>query len=251
MLTLDDRHRLITAHLRYVVVIAARFRDRGVSMDDLVSEGNLGLVEAARRFDPSRGVRFTTYATYWIRRGILRAIASHHLAVHVPEGRRRLLRGLGEQEARPAGGLGRAPADDEVRRRMRLTLRELESLRGAGRGALSLSAPLGFESEATLADTLPAPPEHDPERALERRDAERRVRHALQALTGREREVIDRRFGIGAGAPATLRRIGADLGVSGEAVRVIEKRALWRLRAAVVRYARRRLEREARPGSAV
>lgn len=203
MLTLDDRHRLITAHLRFVVAIAARYRDRGVPMDELVGEGNLGLVQAARLFDPSRQVRFTTYAIHWIRRGILRAVASHHLAVHVPEGRKRRLR----------------------------SFREL--------GALSLSAPIDPDGERTLEDTLAAPPAQGPLRAVERREAERRVRRALLSLGRREREVIGRRFGIAGGAPAALRTIGVALGVSGEAVRGIEKRALRRLRAAVIRSALR------------
>ena len=132
MMTLDNRHRLVTDHLGFVVGIATRYRDRGLPMDELVSEGNLGLVEASRLFEPSRGVRFTTYAIYWIRRGILRALANHHLVVHVPEGRRRLLLGLREQERVMTSGLGRMPADDEVRRRMRLTRREADNLRGAG-----------------------------------------------------------------------------------------------------------------------
>jgi RNA polymerase primary sigma factor len=234
-MTLEVRHRLAAENLRFVASIASRFRNRGLSREDLMGEGCLGLVEAARRYDPVRGVRFTTYAVYWIKRAILRALAGEQMPVHVPHTRRALVRALREAERILPLELGREVQSDEVGARLRVGRRELDALRGATGAAVSLDRPMGERGDVTLGDLLRATENADPERVLERRDAAARVRRALARLDPADRLVLMRRFGLDGGEEQPLRRVGASVGMSREGARLRERQALQRLRRELLR----------------
>jgi RNA polymerase primary sigma factor len=229
-MTLELRRRLMTDNMGFVQSIALRYRDRGLSREDLVGEGSLGLVEAARRYDPGRGVRFTTYAVYWIRRAILRALAAAQTPVHVPHTRRALVRALREAERTLPLELGREVHSDEIRARLRVGHREMDALRGAKGPALSLSRPVGDRGDVTLGELLPAGEHGNPERAMERRDARRRIRRAMARLDAEDRAILSRRFGLDGGAGETLTEIGAALRMTRQGARLREQRALLRLR---------------------
>jgi RNA polymerase sigma factor (sigma-70 family) len=191
----EERGPLVSKHLLFVKSIASAYRHRGLPIEDLVGEGNLGLIEAARLYDPARGVKFVSYAVYWIRRAILRALEAHRSIAHVPHHLRRI---------------------------------------GVHGGAsVPLTSPIGADGRLSLIDTLAAENDEGPVARLERRDAGERLCRALDRLTPRERLVVAHRFGLGGREPEALQAIGGRLGVTREAVRQIEKRALRRLRFSV------------------
>lgn len=221
---------LVQANLKFVVHIAARFQHRGLSLEDLISEGNLGLLEAVRQFDPARGVRFITYAVFWIRRAILRALAEQASAVRVPENQRRLARGIREAEQTLARELRRRPGRDEVGVRMGLSAARVDALMQQGMAAVAFESPHSSDGTVRLLDVLTARREEMPDRALMRRECAARVTPALMALAERERQVLSHRFGLGGEIILSLRDVARRLGLSYEGVRLIERRALLRLR---------------------
>jgi len=235
----EARRTLASAHLRFVVSIATRYRKLGLPLEDLVSEGNVGLMQAAYLYDPAHGTRFVTYAVYWIRRAILRALAAHRTLVHVPSNRRRRARSVREAERGLRDELRRAPTAEEVRQRTGLTRRQVEDLQGIDSAVLSLAAPASPELDLPMSDLLPAAETSDPHDSLRRRDAAERVRCALTQLPDRSRLVIESRYGLDGGDPASLRDLAGQLGVTAEAVRLMEARALVGLRRAVVACGRR------------
>ncbi|HKQ96572.1 MAG TPA: sigma-70 family RNA polymerase sigma factor [Candidatus Polarisedimenticolia bacterium] len=209
----EERRELVARHLPFVRSVAARYRHRGLPIEDLVGEGSLGLLEAARLYDPTRGVKFVSYAVYWIRRAIMRALEAQRSIAHVPHHLRRL---------------------------------------GVHGGAsVPLSAPILPGSTLLVADTLVSETDEGPALQFERRDAHERLQRALARLTPRERLVLAHRFGLEGREPEALQAIGGRLGVTREAVRQIEKRALHRLRRTVnvsgLRSASRRASPAARP----
>ena len=224
---------LVQANLKFVVHIATRFQHRGLPLEDLISEGNIGLLEAVRQFDPSRGVRFITYAVFWIRRAILRAIAEHAPAVRVPENQRRLARGFRETEQARARELRRRPGRDEIGVRMGLSLARVDALRQQGMAAVAFESPHSIDGTVRLLDVLTARRDEMPDRALLRRECAARVTPALKALAEREGQVLSHRFGLDGEPVLSLRDVARRLGLSYEGVRLIERKALLRLRRAI------------------
>jgi len=220
---------LAARNLRLVVSAARRFQGLGVSLSDLVQEGNLGLLRAVARFEPERGHRFSTYALWWIRQSLVRAVQNHartvRLPTHVNERLFRYGRVAGELSARQGG----EASDEDVARQMGEERGTVERLRALRPGSVSLQA--GAEDDGRpLQDALA-----DPRQAAadEEVDAQRRSQRALRLLDrlgGEERHIICRRFGVAGGEPRTLEEIARDLGTSRERVRVVEQRALGRLR---------------------
>jgi RNA polymerase primary sigma factor len=226
---------LVESNLRFVVSMARKYARSGYPIQELINEGNLGLIEAARRFDPDRDVRFATYAAWWIRQSILTAIARYGQAVSVPPGFKQRLyraeacaRGLTQE-------LGRAPRLDEIAARLGIPERKLEELLSFTPNEVSLSAPLpnrsGDESGCELADLLgdtrfgPAPAEVAGAQSL---DSE--LEALLAQLEAKERSVVEGRFGLAGSPPQTLRELGEALHLSTERIRQIEVRALGKLR---------------------
>lgn len=225
----DERakDRVITSNLRFVVRVARSYEGRGLPLSDLIAEGNIGLVEAAKRFDPAKGYKFITYAVWWIRQGILRALKSGR-AVRKPANRIDDLGVVTERARELAQRLGRFPTVDEIADSLEISrARALNALRSTWR-TYSLDEPvLSDEAGSTFLDCLPAETSEDP---LVEAERVRLTRGALEILDDRERRVVTESFGLDGEGTRTLREISGILGVSRERVRQVRVRALRKLR---------------------
>ena len=230
----DDkaREQLIEANLRLVLSIASQFAQKSVvPLEDLVQEGCLGLIRAVDKFDWKRGTRFSTYAVWWIRQYIVRAIAEHSRFIHLPFHLVESLAQLVAVTQRLTQELGRQPSNQEVADALGLPVERVEEMMALLSPPLSLEAPVDEEEELVLEDIIPDPNTISPEDAYYRAYAREQIRAILaESLTEREWEVIKLRYGLLDGRTYTLDEIGQMLKISGEAVRRIEQRALEKLR---------------------
>jgi RNA polymerase sigma factor (sigma-70 family) len=226
----EAERQLIEANLRLVISLARRYVHRGLSLLDLIEEGNVGLLHAVRKFDPDRGTRFSTYATWWIRQAIVRALANQARMVRLPVHVELLLSQYAKTQRALAQELGRAPTSAEVAARLGRTVDEVEDLEHLRQQrTLSLDAPAGRAGSGSLQDVIQdpeAPPGAGLAAALRARAD---LAGVLQDLSDQERRVITGRFGLGGEEPMTLEAIGKQMGVTRERVRQIEAAALKRL----------------------
>jgi RNA polymerase primary sigma factor len=225
---LEAKEQMVNSNLRLVISNARKYQGLDLPLLDLIQEGILGLIRAAEKFDYRRGYKFSTYATFWIRESIQRAIANRartiRIPVHIGQRERKIGRAQRELQAR----LGREPTDEEVAAEAELSVREVRETRDAARVVTSLDRPVGEEEDTTLGALIESgerPPEEEVEISL-RQDA---VRSALERLPEREREVVKLRYGMGGDDPTPLREAGRRLGISSEEVRRLERRALMEL----------------------
>jgi RNA polymerase primary sigma factor len=224
------RRELAEGNLRLVVSIAKRYRSRGLPFSDLIQEGNRGLMRAVDKYEHRRGFKFGTYATWWIRQGITRALADHARTIRVPCHQVGTLAAVERVRGELSISQGREPTVEEIAAVLGVTAEETQSLRAVARHPISLHEPLGGDGERALEDFLDDPDATNPGQAVDQHLLRERITEVLRSLTPREREVIELRFGLRDGQPRTLEEVARTYGITRERIRQIEARGLLKLR---------------------
>lgn len=221
---------LAKANLRFVISVAKKYQNRGVSLTDLIQEGNVGLVTAARKFDPEQGVKFISYAVWWIRQAILASLANHGRPVRVPLNRASDLARIFREKERLKQELGREPTSYELGRAANLTPELVESLQTLNAAEIRLDAPIGDSEDSQLVERFITEEAPEPELEVENRLLHEAISKALGSLDERDARVLKMYFGLEGEREHTLEEIGNDLGVTRERIRQLRDRALRRLK---------------------
>jgi RNA polymerase primary sigma factor len=225
------REELIKANLRFVVTVAKRYVGNGVALEDLINEGNLGLVMAASRFDPDRGTKFISYAVWWIRQAILRAVSENSRLVRLPMNRVALAQKAAREARRIEQVTGREADAASIAASLDVTAAEVEEVTVFSRAHLSLDQTVGQDAdEVSMVEQIEDVDGLRPDAAAERALAERDLRRMMQHLSNREREIVTSYFGMDGEEPRTLEQIGKQLGYTRERIRQIKEEAIDKLR---------------------
>jgi RNA polymerase primary sigma factor len=221
---------LTKANLRFVVSVAKQYQNQGLSLADLINEGNIGLIKAAKRFDETRGFKFISYAVWWIRQAILQALAEQSRIVRLPLNRVGTLHKIGKISSSLEQGLGREPSPDEIARELDLSEMEVSDTLKISNSHLSLDAPFSVSEDNSLIDILEDEFQPAPDEELLDQSLKLEIEKALDTLTAREAEVISLYFGLNHEKALTLEEIGARFSLTRERVRQIKEKAIRRLR---------------------
>ena len=229
----DDQEaldKLVRSNLRFVVSVAKKYQNQGVSLSDLINEGNLGLIRAAHKFDETKGIKFISYAVWWIRQAILQALAEQSRIVRVPLNRAGTLHRIGKRAAALLQELGREATHAEIAHGMDITEEEVAKTMSISQATLSLDAPMAPGEDNKLLDYIPDTVNPTPDEQIFVKALTESIEEALSHLKERESKILRLYFGLDGNEPMTLEEIGALLGITRERVRQIKEKALSRLR---------------------
>lgn len=233
LIRVDDEealNKLVRSNLRFVVSVAKKYQNQGVPLSDLINEGNLGLIRAAHKFDETKGIKFISYAVWWIRQAILQVLAEQSRIVRVPLNRAGALHRIGRRSSTLLQELGREPTVEEIAEDLDITQEEVERTLAISQSYLSLDAPVTPGEDNRLLDYLPDQYSPGPEDEVYSHALKNTVEEALGTLKEREAKILRLYFGLDDQEPMTLEQIGATLGITRERVRQIKEKALVRLR---------------------
>jgi RNA polymerase primary sigma factor len=222
--------KLVRSNLRFVVSVAKKYQNQGVALADLINEGNLGLIRAAHKFDETKGIKFISYAVWWIRQAILQALAEQSRIVRVPLNRAGTLHRIGKRANALLQELGREPTHEEIAEEMDITEDEVAKTISISQTHLSLDAPLTPGEDNRLLDYLPDNLNPTPDEQTFEKALTEAIEESLSSLKEREAKILRLYFGLDGEDPMTLEQIGALLGITRERVRQIKEKALSRLR---------------------